>query len=141
MPCVRRVRGIRSCRYRSCPWMNWPRPCAATRWPAPGPRHRSGPAAPEVLDDLVSLLVTDLDQLIVEVPGLPLHDDRRELPGEFARQSLIGWAGIVVQPADQAEGTVHRAVVGDDRVIGDLVGHQVSLLKSEISWARSGTGM
>src|ERR1700760_2285541 len=97
MPCVRRVRDIRSCRYRSCPWTNWPRPCAATRWPAPGPRHRSGPAAPEVLDDLVSLLVTDLDQLLPQVAALPLDNGRRELPAEVSAQSFVGITVVGLQ--------------------------------------------
>src|SRR5258708_19256167 len=48
------------------------------------------PLLAEILDDLACLRMADLDELVIEVAALPLHDDRGEAPAEIATKAFVG---------------------------------------------------
>src|SRR5260370_34703298 len=87
---------------RTGSWPPPPRPAARTSQPlSPGRTSRPGrsavrrslqrrPFPPEILDEFARPLMAYFDELIGEVPALPLHDHRRELPAEVDSYAFVG---------------------------------------------------
>jgi hypothetical protein len=91
---------------------------------APGSRVKRlperPPLLPEVLDNLACLLMADLDQFRSQVAALPLDDRGSMCPAEVLPQALIGLAVVVLKPSDEPVRVVDRAVIRNDRIVGDL---------------------
>jgi hypothetical protein len=80
------------------------------------------PPLAEVLNDLLSLLVTDLDQFLPEVTMFPLNYSRRKCPAEILPQPFIGESvSSEFQSAYKPIWVVHGPIATDDSVESDLV--------------------
>jgi hypothetical protein len=80
------------------------------------------PLLTKILDDLASLRMTDLDQLVAEVTTLPFDNQRREVPAEVLPKALIGEAVTVeFQPPQQPSWPVDGHLTVNYGIVSDLV--------------------
>jgi oleandomycin transport system permease protein len=93
------------------------------RWSCrpPDPRH-----------DPVSLDFGDRDEVVHGVTALGRVEQWRELPLQVPREHLVNLPAAL-DPAEHANRPVGAAVLVEDRVVGDLVGHRFLSGKSLIS--------
>src|SRR5262245_35567977 len=77
----------------------------------------------EVGDDLASLFVTNLDEVLFRAPVLMLNEDRRAPPAHVPLQALVFPADVVLKTTQQAGRTINGRAVAENRIEGDLASH------------------
>src|SRR5262249_51182141 len=77
--------------------------------------------------DLVSLVLADLVELVVQVPALVGVQRRASLPYKIARERFVVLTLVIFYAPQHATWALSAAEFVDQRVIGDLCRHRVLL--------------
>jgi uncharacterized protein (TIGR02679 family) len=88
------------------------------------PLRSAAKRLPDARDDPLSLILRDRDELVLKVAALGRVQQRAARPPKVRAERLVGFAPVALDPPEHSRGTLHGAEVIDDRVVGDLFGHQ-----------------
>ena len=76
-------------------------------------RSSRPPTPPEILNNLLRLLMADLNELLAQIASLPLDDRWSKFPAEVFTQSLIGEAPVCLQTPHKPVRIIDRTITAD----------------------------
>jgi uncharacterized protein (TIGR02679 family) len=79
---------------------------------------------PDPRDDPLGLILGDRYELVLQVAALGRVQQCTARPHQIRAERFVAFAAVVLNPTEHASGTLDSAQVIDDRVVGDLFGHQ-----------------
>jgi hypothetical protein len=91
---------------------------------SPSRPPRSPPPSTEIVDNLLSLLIANLDKLFTEVTSFPFNNHRGELPAKISSQSFILCAVVMLKAPHEPGWVVDGPTTPNDGKICDPLRHQ-----------------
>jgi uncharacterized protein (TIGR02679 family) len=79
---------------------------------------------PDPRDDPLGLFRGDRDELVLKVAALGRVQQCAARPSKIRAERLVALAAVALDPPEHPRRMLHRAEVIDNRVVGDLFGHQ-----------------
>ncbi len=79
---------------------------------------------PDTRDDPLGLVLGDRHKLVLQVAAFGRVQQRTARPPKVRTKCFVAFAAVVLDPPEHAGGVFNRAEVIDNRVVGDLFGHQ-----------------